>query len=79
MSESLGRVVRKRRKQLHVTQRDLALLAGCSEPFVVALESGKATVRFDKVLDVLRILGLQLVLESGKEGFAIDPSLLPET
>lgn len=51
--------VRERRKALGLTQDDLADLAGCSPRFVRALEAGKATVRMDKVLDVLAVLGLE--------------------
>lgn len=57
---TLSRTVEERRKTLGLTQPDLARLAGCSERFVRELESGKPTVRFDKVLAVLEVLGLEL-------------------
>jgi HTH-type transcriptional regulator / antitoxin HipB len=43
----------------------LAELAGCSERFVHTLEHGKGSVRIDKVLDVLRVLGLDLAVVAG--------------
>ena len=63
MSERLGHIgeqIRDRRKALHLTQNDLADLAGCSPRFLRALEGGKPTVRLDKLLDVLDALGLEL-------------------
>jgi y4mF family transcriptional regulator len=59
MSE-LARDVRARRKDLGLTQPELADLAGCSPRFVRALEAGKATVQLDKLLAVLDVLGLEL-------------------
>jgi len=58
--EELTRQVRDRRKSLKLTQADLADLAGCSPRFVRAFETGKQTVRLDKVLDLLDVLGLEL-------------------
>ncbi len=57
-----GAKVRTRRKALKLTQRDLALLAGCHFVFVNELEKGKHTLRIDKVLDVLSAIGLQPVI-----------------
>ena len=51
-----------RRKKLGLRQVDLAELAGVSERFVRLLESGKPTVRLDKVEPVLAVLGLRLAL-----------------
>ena len=55
--------VRERRKGLRLTQEDLADLAGCSPRFIRSLEAGKATVRMDKLLDVLDVLGLDLTAQ----------------
>ena len=51
-----------RRRDLGLRQVDLALLAGVSERFVRELETGKPTVRLDKVLPVLEVLGLRFAL-----------------
>jgi y4mF family transcriptional regulator len=45
---------------LQITQATLAMYAGVSIKFVIQLEQGKKTLRMDKVLDVLRILGATL-------------------
>ncbi len=55
--------IRERRKALRLTQQDLADLAGCSVRFVREVESGKLTVRLDKVAAVLAALGLDLRAE----------------
>lgn len=60
-----GKDLRRRRLELRLRQDELAALAGVSTRFVHALEQSKPTVRLDKVLAVLRQLGLDLVLEPG--------------
>ncbi len=67
-AQALGRAIRHQRKALRLTQAQLAQLAGCGVAFLYLLESGKSTVRLDKVLDVLFVLGLQLKLELGRGG-----------
>lgn len=57
----IGGIVRARRKNLELTQRELAVRAGVSERLVVSLELGDAPgIRFDKLLLVLEALGLSL-------------------
>jgi HTH-type transcriptional regulator/antitoxin HipB len=63
----LGIVVRKRRKALQITQQELARLAGCGLVFVYNLERGKASLRFDKLLAVLGVLGLEVAVTAGAE------------
>ena len=72
---ALGSLIRRRRKQLRLTQRQLAEFSACGEAFLHLLEHGKASVRFDKLLDVLKILGLQLNVEEGKDLLTIDARL----
>lgn len=62
----LARVVRGRRHALGLRQDELADLASCSTRFVHMLEQGKQTVRLDKLLDVLEVLGLGLTLRPGR-------------
>jgi y4mF family transcriptional regulator len=64
-ASNLAEAARARREQLGLRQAELAELAGCSTRFVHMLESGKATLRLDKVLDVLRVLGLALAVRRG--------------
>jgi HTH-type transcriptional regulator / antitoxin HipB len=55
--------VRARRKDLGLTQAEVAELAGVSERFVMELEQGKPTVRLDKLTAVLGAMGLTLRAE----------------
>lgn len=54
---ALGQAVRHARKQLSLTQPQLALAAGVGVRFIVELEAGKPTVRLESVLRVLQALG----------------------
>lgn len=56
----IGQRVRQTRKQLGLTQPQLALAVGVSIRFIVDLKAGKSTVRLDRVLQVLAGLGLTL-------------------
>jgi y4mF family transcriptional regulator len=51
-----GEAIRAARKQLTLTQPQLALAAGVGVRFVVELEAGKPTVRLAQVLRVLHAL-----------------------
>ena len=59
----LAAAVLTRRHDLGLSQEELAELAGCSTRFVHTIESGKQTLRLDKLLDVLDVLGLRLELQ----------------
>jgi y4mF family transcriptional regulator len=61
----LARAVRLRRVELGLRQAELAVLAGCSERFVHTVEHGKTSLRLDKLLDVLAVLGLGLAVVPG--------------
>lgn len=62
----LAEAVRTRRVELGLRQSDLAELAGCSQRFVHTVEQGKPTLRLDKLLDVLEVLGLGLSVVPGR-------------
>ena len=63
-SADLGAVIRKRRKQLALTQLDLAGLANSGNRFIVEVENGKPSVQLQKVLDLIELLGLELVVRA---------------
>lgn len=69
--ERLAEEVRRRRRELGLRQAELAELAGCSQRFVHTVEHGKTSVRLDKVLDVLEVLGLGLALVPGRGRIAL--------
>lgn len=60
---ALGQAVRHARKQLNLTQPQLALAAGVGVRFIVELEAGKPTVRLESVLRVLHALGGELTVD----------------
>ena len=62
--------IRDERKSQGLTQTELASLADVSLNFVSQLESAKSTVQMDKVLQVLKTLGLELNIRYGKKGIS---------
>ncbi|MFM9967166.1 MAG: helix-turn-helix transcriptional regulator [Burkholderiales bacterium] len=61
-SRELGALLRGRRRHLGLTQLDLAGLANTGNRFIVDVESGKPTVQLQKVLDLMQLLGLEVVV-----------------
>jgi len=74
---ALAQALRARRKALRLTQIDLSRLAGCGPDFVYDLEAGKPTLRLDKLLDVLTVLGLELVVAQGKDVLRVAADVAP--
>jgi y4mF family transcriptional regulator len=62
----LGEAVRNRRRELGLRQAEVADLSGCSQRFVHTVEQGKPTLRLDKLLEVLEVLGLGLEVVPGR-------------
>lgn len=58
--KDLGPYIRQVRKSAGLTQTDAAGLCGVSIPFFNAIENGKGTAQFDKVLHVCQQLGIKL-------------------
>lgn len=61
-AKAIGKIVSKTRKNLGVTQRDLALSSGTGLRFIIELEKGKPTCQLEKVLTVLHTLGIKIML-----------------
>jgi len=59
-SATLSDFLKYRRKQLKLTQQQLALKAGVGLRFIRDLEQGKTTLRMDKVNQVLKLFGQEL-------------------
>jgi HTH-type transcriptional regulator / antitoxin HipB len=57
-----GAVVREQRKRLALKQLDIAGLGNTGNRFIVDLESRKPTVQLPMVLDVMDLLGLEVVV-----------------
>ncbi|WP_422647953.1 Helix-turn-helix transcriptional regulator [Cupriavidus sp. H18C1] len=67
-SAELGAAIRQRREQLELKQTDLAGLGGTGNRFVIELERGKPTVQLQKVLDIMDLLGLEVVVKPKTSG-----------
>ncbi len=57
----IGEFIRNSRKVAGLTQEEFALRSGLGLRFVHDLESGKPTVRLDKVNQALAMFGMQAV------------------
>ena len=66
--KTFGELVQKRRKELGMTQGELALVSGTGVRFISDLENGKATCELGKALDVLANLGVELTFTPKKGG-----------
>lgn len=60
MSTSLSDFIKEKRKQLNLTQPELAERAGVGLRFIRELEQGKQSVRLDKVNQVLALFGSEI-------------------
>jgi len=57
---TLSDFLKNKRKQLNLTQQQLAMKAGVGLRFIRDLEQGKTTLRMDKVNQVLKLFGQEL-------------------
>ncbi len=60
MTSAIALFIKEKRKQLKLTQPELAERAGVGLRFVRELEQGKQTVQLDKVNQVLALFGSEL-------------------
>ena len=59
-AETFGNLVRRRRRELGMSQVELATSTKTGERFIVELEQGKATCQLGKALQVAHALGIRL-------------------
>jgi len=59
---ALGKAIRRHRKFMGLTQQDAAGLCGVGERFLSELERGKESASLGKALQVIKRLGLRLML-----------------
>lgn len=62
-AQDLGHMVRQQRQDMKLRQLDVAGLANTGNRLIVDVENGKPTVQLQKVLDLLDILGLEVVIQ----------------
>jgi y4mF family transcriptional regulator len=58
--KEIGLLVKEKRKKLLLTQKEVAGLCNTGVRFLSDLENGKPTLEIEKVLNVIRALGLQV-------------------
>lgn len=59
--QELGALIRRRRRELGMSQTDLAEYAGTGVRLVSELESGKPTAQLDGMYKIAAALGIRLV------------------
>ena len=64
----LGLYVSAHRKALRLNQLEIAGMANTGNRFIVELESGKKTIQLQKALDVIDLLGLEVVVRPKSSG-----------
>jgi len=62
--KQLGELIRRRRRELGMTQTEVAEVANANLRFVSELERGKSTARLENVMRVLQTLGIELEARS---------------
>lgn len=62
-AQDIGHMVRQQRQDMKLRQLDVAGLANTGNRLIVDVENGKPTVQLQKVLDLLDILGLEVVIQ----------------
>lgn len=63
-TETLGKAIRKRRKELGYTQGFIADFTGLSVSFISDVERGKSTAEIGKIIMLINTLGLDMIVES---------------
>ena len=61
---SLGNAIRSRRKELNYTQGYISEITGLSISFLSDLENGKLTCEIGKTIEVINLLGLDILVEA---------------
>ncbi len=69
---ALGKAIRRQRKSMGLTQLDAAGLCGVGERFLSELERGKQSASLGKALQVIRRLGLRVILTDQRTPEAVN-------
>ncbi len=64
---AMGKSIRRQRKFMGLTQQDAAGLCGVGERFLSELERGKESASLGKALQVIKRLGLRVILTDQKQ------------
>lgn len=72
----LSDFLKQRRQSIRLTQQDLADKAGVGLRFIREMEQGKATLRLDKVNQVLRLFGHEMLPSPMDREKLLNPNVL---
>lgn len=59
-AKDIGLLVKEKRKNINMTQKEAASIAWVGVRFLSELENGKPTLEIDKVLNVARLFGIDI-------------------
>lgn len=59
-AKQIGLMIRRTRKSMGITQKELALTSGTGLRFIIDLEKGKPTCQLGKTFTVLQTLGIKM-------------------
>jgi HTH-type transcriptional regulator / antitoxin HipB len=62
-TQFIGRLIKKRRKELGITQRQLADMSGLSFNGISQVELGRMEIRISSLIKIGQLLGLKLKIE----------------
>lgn len=62
-AKTIGQLIQTTRKNAGITQQQLAMVSGTGLRFIIEIEKGKPTCQLEKVLSVIRALGIKIKLE----------------
>lgn len=62
--QMIGETIKKRRKELNLTQQYLAEVTGLSTSFISDVENGKQTAEVGKIIKLINMLGMNIIVES---------------
>ena len=71
--EDVGSLVRQRRRDLKLTQAQLAEKLDATQKYISRLEAGKPTVQLGGVLKVFRELGIDLIVHLDENVATVKP------
>ena len=69
-SKQIGNIIRRTRKKLGLSQKELGAKAGVRQETISLIESGTSGGRVETLLAVLSVLGLELQIVPRSKGWA---------
>lgn len=61
--EEMGKIIKERRQDLKLKQKDLADLADVNINTIVNIERGKCNTKMQTLFDISNVLGLEIIIK----------------